>query len=600
MGNRCSRVIAKPCQQKLMFSPTDGSDQAVVLIVDDVPENLHLLSAALSQRGYEVCIATNGAIALAQIQDIMPDLVLLDILMPELDGYETCERLKANPLTQKIPVVFISAVTEIIDKVKAFQVGGVDYITKPLQLDEALARIEHQLKLRSLQKRLEAQNLQLQQEVCERKQAEQALAKLNADLEQQVQVRTAQLQLAYDFEATLKRITDRVRDSLDEHQILQTAVQELGRAIRAASCNVAVYDLSQRTSTICYEYTTNALMPFRGRVLQMNRFSEGYAQLLQGQLFQFCSLRPNPVRGQVALLACPILDQHGVLGDLWLTNQSGQGFEERDIRLVQQVANQCAIALRQARLYQAAQAQVEALEHLNRLKTDFLNTVSHELRTPMTSIRMATEMLEIRLGRANLLTQEHQLSQYFMILHSECSREIQLIDDLLDLSRLDDGNHPLSLSTLYLQDWMPQVTETFVERTRRQQQTLQFDIPITLPALTTDFSYLERVLTELLNNACKYTPIGQRIVVSASLLELDANKVFQIDVRNSGVEIPTDELTKIFDKFYRIPNNDPWKHGGTGLGLALVKKRINQLQGTIEVTSGDGWTTFMVQLPQQI
>nr|WP_277874846.1 histidine kinase dimerization/phospho-acceptor domain-containing protein [Leptolyngbya sp. FACHB-16] len=115
---------------------------------------------------------------------------------------------------------------------------------------------------------------------------------------------------------------------------------------------------------------------------------------------------PNPIRPvakRLTTLACPIINDHSVIGDLWLYKAGEQCFEELEIRLVQQVANQCAIAVRQARLYQAAQLQVEELGRLNQLKDDFLSTVSHELRTPISNIKMATHMLEFILKPLGLL-----------------------------------------------------------------------------------------------------------------------------------------------------------------------------------------------------
>jgi two-component system, sensor histidine kinase and response regulator len=125
-----------------------------ILIVDDTPDNLHLLSTMLEQRGYEVRSVTNGSTALMGIQAQPPDLILLDINMPGMNGYEVCQRLKANPHTHEIPAIFISALNEVFDKVKAFTVGGVDYITKPFQVEEVLARIENQLTVRRLQAQL--------------------------------------------------------------------------------------------------------------------------------------------------------------------------------------------------------------------------------------------------------------------------------------------------------------------------------------------------------------------------------------------------------------------------------------------------------------
>ena len=423
----------------------------------------------------------------------------------------------------------------------------------------------------------------------------QKLYRLNSDLERKFRAHSAQLQLAFEFEETLKRITDKVRDSLDEDQILQTAVQELTLAIGISGCNAALYDLEQRTSTIRYEYTTN-VSPAQGRVSQMDGFPELYGQLLQGQSFQFCSLVPHPLRGRVAMLACPIQDDQGVLGDLWLINHKFYAFNQQDIRLVQQVANQCAIALRQARLYEASQAQVAELERLNQLKDDFLSTVSHELRTPISSIKMASQMLELTLQKAGLMdTDRSSIARYLQILQGECNREINLVNDLLDLSRLETQPEQANLSRIPLQDWLADLVEPFVKQTEKQQQYLAIDLPAELICLHTDVPKLERILTELLQNACKYTPPKEHIWLSLQVQE----EWIEICVRNSGVEIPPQEQSRIFEKFYRIPNTeDPWKYGGTGLGLALVKKLVEQLNGQIEVTSADGITSFTVQIPR--
>jgi Signal transduction histidine kinase len=149
------------------------------------------------------------------------------------------------------------------------------------------------------------------------------------------------------------------------------------------------------------------------------------------------------------------------------------------------------------------------------------------------------------------------------------------------------------LTTIEPRMWNSQYCRSLIERAESQQQDLQLEIPSELPALTTDLSHLERILMELLNNACKYTPAGGTITVSAQVKA----GIVQLRVSNSGIEIPERELTHIFDKFYRIPNNDPWKHGGTGLGLALVKKLVEHLGGSIQVESLKGQTTFTLQLP---
>ncbi|WP_204103908.1 MULTISPECIES: response regulator [Spirulina sp. CCY15215] len=135
---------------------------ADILIVDDTPVNLRLLSDMLQEQGYSVRKAINGKMALLAIQTMLPDLILLDVNMPDINGYEVCEKLRMEEKNHNIPVIFISALNETLDKVKAFQVGGTDYITKPFAFEEVLARIKYQLQLRKLNEELRDRNQELQ------------------------------------------------------------------------------------------------------------------------------------------------------------------------------------------------------------------------------------------------------------------------------------------------------------------------------------------------------------------------------------------------------------------------------------------------------
>jgi signal transduction histidine kinase len=401
------------------------------------------------------------------------------------------------------------------------------------------------------------------------------------------------------FEATLKRITDKVRDSLDESHILQTALQELTQVLEIEGCDTALFDTEETTSTISYE-STKGVPSKLGYVIPIADFAEEYTQLQQGWCFQFCNL-VSDFRGPVAILACPIFDNQGVLGDLLLFKQQQQSFDEQEIRLAKQVANQCAIAIRQARLYQTAQAQVKELEKLNQLKDDFLSTVSHELRTPVTNMKMAIHMLSRSLQQnqsffadlSNPDVQGNKIARYFQILLNECERETSLINDLLDLQRVEAGVQPFLPTTIHLLDWLPQRLQPFEQRTQNRQQHFKSEISPNLPPLMCDSASLERVLTELLNNACKYTPPHETIKVTAQSQEGN----IQLTISNSGIEIPENELPLIFDKFYRIPKADRWQQGGTGLGLALVQKLVARLGGTIQVESASGQTCFTVALP---
>ena len=141
---------------------TDHKPEPSILIVDDNPQNLATLTQILTNQGYAVHPAINGEVALTVVQSMAPDVILLDIRMPGLDGYEVCRQLKAAPATREIPVLFLSALDDITDKVKAFEVGGVDYITKPFQADEVVVRVETHIALRSMQKQLQEQNRELE------------------------------------------------------------------------------------------------------------------------------------------------------------------------------------------------------------------------------------------------------------------------------------------------------------------------------------------------------------------------------------------------------------------------------------------------------
>ncbi len=172
------------------------SNKKDILIVDDMADNLRVLSSILTREGYNVRKALNWQMALTATQTLLPDLILLDIMMPEVDGYEICQTFKAWELTADIPVIFISALDDVFDKVKAFKVGGVDYITKPFEFQEVLVRVQNQLALRSA--RLE-------------------ILKLNVELEHRVKQRTGEL------EKTLQKL----QEEIDSRQKLQSQLLDI-------------------------------------------------------------------------------------------------------------------------------------------------------------------------------------------------------------------------------------------------------------------------------------------------------------------------------------------------------------------------------------
>ena len=423
----------------------------------------------------------------------------------------------------------------------------------------------------------------------------QQVQSFNIYLERKVKQRTSQLQQALQFEALIRRVTEKVRDSLDESQILQTVTEELAKVLKIERCKIEFYDRSSEIATIVYEYTT--IPPTcQGLVRKVADFRELYRQLLKKQTLQFVERIPelSPRKTQATRLVCPIFDDQGILGNLWLLRPPSEIFDKFEIRLVQQVANQCAIAIRQARLYETSQAQVDELEKLNNLKDDFLKTISHELRTPMGSILLASQTLEKLIeNKGEEEIKSRTFERVFKIFKSSCKQQSKLVNDLLTLCYIDADNATFIPELIELQVWLPTIVESFREQIQYHQQQLIIDLAPELPLLESDLTLLERVVNELLNNACKYTPAGEKIIVVASA----KTEKITISVSNSGVEIPPEEQEYIFEKFYRIPTHDPWQYGGTGIGLALVKKLVELLGATIRVDSQVGQTTFTLQFP---
>ncbi|MDJ0648019.1 MAG: response regulator [Xenococcaceae cyanobacterium MO_188.B19] len=546
-----------------MQPKTTQSD--VILIVDDNPSNLQVLFSYLEQAGFKVLLAEDGKSAIQIAQSQTPDLILLDILMPELNGFETCQLLKSQTATKDIPIIFLTALSETLDKVQGFELGGVDYITKPTEQEEVLMRIQTHLTIQRMRHKLISQNQELQQTL--------------------------------NFEALVRRITDKIRDSLDEITILQTATTELAKALDLNGCQIELYDPQQVSATIAYEYTIT-LPKSLGTTRKVDNFPELYVQLLEKIPVQLVEKIPqfNPTGIQVTRLACPIFDDQGIIGNLWGLRPPEEVFNEFEIRLMQQVASQCAIAIRQARLYETSQKYGEELKKLNQLKDDFLKTISHELKTPMSSIQLATQTMEKLISSEANFANSPTFSKVFQIFHQSCQRQSQLIEDLLTLTHVDAKSQTLVNEWIDLHPWITNITELFFNGMRNPKHQINFEFERQNMRFISDPLILERIFRELLNNALKYTPDEEQIIIKTQATDNEIS----LCVINTGIEISPEEQELVFTPFYRIPSDDPWQYAGTGLGLTLVQKLAKVLGASVNLESKEGQTVFSVIFAKEL
>ena len=336
--------------------------QADILVVDDTPDNLRLLIRILQKQGYKVRPVTNGFSALEAIQSSPPDLILLDIMMPDLDGYELCQQLKAEPQFSQIPIIFLSALEQGINKAKAFEVGGVDYITKPFHVKEVLARVSNQLAVRSLQiklqennQKLTEQNVQLHQEIAERRQVE---------METRLLLRATQaISKSENFESAidliLRLICETIEWNLGEAWIPSSDGQVLKCALGRYASDLSFSEFRQTSCQL--SFAPGVGMPGRIWLGQQSEWIDDVSTAPE-QVFLRSQIAANV--GLKAAFGVPILADNQVLAVLIFYRDQNLECQPRLLELVSAVATQLGALIQRKQAEEALRLQQKQTERL--------------------------------------------------------------------------------------------------------------------------------------------------------------------------------------------------------------------------------------------
>jgi two-component system cell cycle sensor histidine kinase/response regulator CckA len=549
--------------------------KANILIVDDTLPNLRLLRTMLEHHKYHVTEAADGPGALASVQKQRPDMVLLDIRMPGMDGYEVCQRLKADENTRQVPIIFISALDEQLDKVQGFAVGGVDYITKPFHVKEVLARVETHLTLRNLQRQLETQNTQLQQEIEERIRAELALQAANEELEHRVQMRTADLVKA----------NETLNIELQERQRAEAERELLWLQVR---------DQAQQVQEIINTVPEGMLLlNYDGRVMLANPTASRALQLLcvpqAGDIITHLGNRPL-----VELLTSP------PPGTWHEVKSGGRIFEviARPIISSKIPSQRWVMAIRDVTFEREAQHQAQQQERLAAVG-QLAAGIAHDFNNILAVIILYADMA---LGMPEL---QPKLRERLQTITQQARRASDLIQQILDFSR------KLVLERRHM-DLLPFLKE----QVKLFERTLPENIKIEMNYLPGEYlvevdpTRMQQTIMNTVVNSRDAMPEGGNLKISlyrtqpgdaihcCTCGEIATGEWICITIADSGVGIPAEDLPHIFEPFFttKLPGQ------GTGLGLSQVYGIIKKHEGHIDVQSTLGEGTYIslyLPVPQE-
>lgn len=525
-----------------------------ILIVEDNIDNLNILSEMLNERAYIVRRAINGSIALRSINQVSPDLILLDILLPDLSGYDLCQQLKANDQTCDIPIIFISALSDPHEKVKAFEMGGSDYITKPFATAEVFARIQNQLQLKAAKAEIKALNLELEERVQART---TQLAKAKATLEQQFEELNWADQALKDSESRFRTLIENTSDIV----LLVTSVGIVHYISPSIHRNLGFFptDLLQQPLKHWIHPTDQP------QLMQMLKDS----LTLTGRSMT-TELRWKTHGGTWVVFE--VIAQHFADN----TGFSGVALNARDISERQRM--------------EAIQQALQQEQKLSQMKLRFFSMTSHEFRTPLSVIQIAAELLENSVSEGKTAKNIRNIHR----IKSIVQHLTDMLSNILDIARMEAQKLEIKPTPFHLKTFCSDLLEE-LESTYQGESRIQFRFLGKIDLVELDEQLLHKILSNLLVNALKYSNPGQKVEFQVNQQE----EQVEFEIVDQGIGIPVELHPHLFEPFQRGENVG--KIEGSGLGLAIVKKCVDSLHGQISFTSTEQkGTTFVVILPTHL
>jgi len=547
-------------------------NQGTVLVVEDTLASLKLLTDTLSAAGYQVLPANSGELALAAVALKGPQLILLDLRMPGMDGFEVLRRLKARDESRDIPVMILSAVSERELRIEGLKLGAVDFLNKPFEQEELLVRVSTQMHLSLARARLERQaadlrlaNAQLQREMLLRQGVEDALrqAKEAAEEGLEQERRLLALVVSSSEDAIISKRLDGIVTSWNhgaEKLFGYTAAEIIGQPILMVipperhDEEERLLSAIRRGESIKHYETTRIAKD--GHVLEV-------------------SVTLSPIRDHEGR----IIGASKIARDISERRRTEQALARHRDELEERVLSRTA---------ELAQAR-DAAEAANRAKSVFLANMSHELRTPLNGIM---GMTDLALRRAT----DPKLLDWLQKGKGAALHLLAVINDILEISRIEAGRVVLEEQDFSLAQALDEMLGRQETAAREKGLVLSCTLAPTLPELLRgDVCRLQQMLLNLVGNAVKFSERGQ-VRVSADALEEDSHSVLlRVQVSDQGIGLCADEQARLFHAFSQGDDSMTRKYGGTGLGLIICKRLARLMGGDVGVASEAGvGSTFWI------